>query len=200
VPALRKPHRIGVLLPDVTIEGCRIGTDAGGTIDRGNGGDGINVSNVARATIGGPSASQRNVISGNTGDGIELDASSASAAVIRGNRIGTNANGTAALGNNVGVWIVSPNNMVGGAAAGAGNLVSGNGTGVYILGTGAVGNRVEGNRIGTNAAGTAALGNGTGVYIESAADNVVGGTVTGAGNLISGNGNGVLLRLRRRHE
>ncbi len=75
------------------------------------------------------------------------------------------------------------------------------GAGVHIMGAGATGNRIEGNRIGTNAAGTAALRNANGVVIESASNNVIGGTAgttpggacNGACNLLSGNNNGVIL-------
>ncbi len=103
--------------------------------------------------------------------------------------IGTTSDGTTALPNGgYGISITSSNNnLVGGVAAGARNVISGNGTvGVAILST-ASGNRLEGNYIGTNASGTAALPNAEGgVQIESA-NNTVGGTAAGAGNLISGN-------------
>jgi hypothetical protein len=49
------------------------------------------------------------------------------------------------------------------------------------------GNAVQGNHIGTDVAGTTALGNFIGVYLYGASGNTIGGTVTGAGNLISGN-------------
>ena len=87
-------------------------------------------------------------------------------------------------------------NTIGGSAAGAGNLISGNlqhGLGIYNSGT--TNNVVQGNRIGTNAAGTAALGNGfnnayAGVTIQSGAtNNLIGGPTAAAGNLISGNQN-----------
>ena len=54
-----------------------------------------------------------------------------------------------------------------------------------------MGNRVEGNFIGTDATATKPLGNGSGsnegVRVEDAPSNTIGGTVTGAGNLISNN-------------
>ena len=49
-------------------------------------------------------------------------------------------------------------NTIGGTAAGAGNLISGN-TGLGIELSSAPGNLIQGNFIGTNAAGTTALGN-----------------------------------------
>jgi hypothetical protein len=78
---------------------------------------------------------------------------------------------------------------VGGTAAGAGNLISGNGgDGIDFLSL--VGdNLIEGNLVGTDATGTKAIGNArTGVYFFGGSNNSVGGTTAGAGNLISGNG------------
>jgi hypothetical protein len=62
--------------------------------------------------------------------------------------------------------------------------------GVQIDGSGATGNKIEGNFIGTNASGTQDLGNtGDGVLISAgASNNTIGRTASGAGNAISGNG------------
>ncbi|HYI45089.1 MAG TPA: hypothetical protein VE174_06450 [Actinomycetota bacterium] len=120
--------------------------------------------------------------------GIRLEGSGGNS--IQGNRIGTNAAGTDDLSNYVGVFISGPNNTVGGSGAGARNLISGNsGYGVRISGSGATGNSLQGNLIGTNAAGTAALYNWRGVFIDGAPSNTVGGPGAGAGNVISGNQN-----------
>ena len=111
--------------------------------------------------------------------------------MVAGNYIGTNAAGTAALGNSGdGVEIDSgaSSNTVGGSAAGMGNIISGNaGNGVFI--TGGNSNQIEGNFIGTNVTGTVALANADeGVEIAGGTGNTVGGAVAGAGNVISGNG------------
>jgi hypothetical protein len=87
------------------------------------------------------------------------------------------------------------NVTIGGTTVGARNLVSGNqGNGVTIdLFSYSV---VEGNYIGTDATGTKALGNAAdGVEItDGSFNNTMGGTVAGAGNLISGNRqNGILI-------
>ena len=86
---------------------------------------------------------------------------------------------------------------MGGTTTGARNVISGNvGNGVQILGPGAMYNLVAGNDIGTNAAGTGALRNHSdGVVIDDGAThNTVGGTSTGARNVISANvQNGVAL-------
>ena len=70
------------------------------------------------------------MISGNSGGcGLTIAGSN----TVEGNYIGTNAAGTAALGNGTGlsdvpagVFIGGSNNQVGGTAAGAGNVISGN--------------------------------------------------------------------------
>ena len=73
-------------------------------------------------------------------------------------------------------------------ASGAGNLISGNWTGIKVSGAD---NLIEGNKIGTDITGTVALGNmDWGVVLQEAADNTVGGSTAGAGNLISGNDEG----------
>ncbi len=88
-------------------------------------------------------------------------------------------------------------NVIGGATPGAGNVISGNGQdGVIIQGSGASGNLLAGNLIGTDAAGTTALANTglAGILVYDANDNTIGGTATGAGNVVAGNtGNGIQL-------
>jgi hypothetical protein len=142
--------------------------------------------------IGGTGLGEGNVISGNS-IGIDFNQQGASANVVQGNRIGTDKTGTVDLGNSTGINILrGSNNLIGGPSPAARNLISGNdNSGITIAGDNAnpaEGNLIRGNYIGTNAAGTAALGNGAGITL--AAKNVtVGGTATGEGNLISGNGN-----------
>ncbi len=112
---------------------------------------------------------------------------------IAGNFIGVNAGGAAALGNsNDGIRVDGgDNNLIGGAAPGARNLISGNYDGVQLQND-ADGNRIQGNIIGSDASATLDLGNNdNGIDIQSGSDNnLVGGTAAGEGNLIFGN-NGV---------
>jgi CSLREA domain-containing protein len=173
------------------IEGNYIGTDVTGTIDLGNSWYGVRISGVPSNTIGGTAAGTRNVISGNEWDGVFIADSGATGNQILGNFIGTDVNGTAALGNSQrGVLIGgAPNNTIGGTEAGARNIISGNGyNGVEIYGSAATGNQVQGNYIGTDVTGTADLGNSlAGVNMGYAADNTIGGTEAGARNIISGN-------------
>ncbi len=141
-------------------------------------------------TIGGSSALAGNVIAANRTQGVLLRHDGTSNNVVQGNYIGTNAAGTAALGNSQGVQIAlgASLNTIGGTTAGARNLISGNrNEGVELTDAGTVNNLVLGNYIGTDAAGAAALGNRDGVRIVSGAQfNEIGGSAA-AGNLISGN-------------
>lgn len=118
--------------------------------------------------------------------GIRLDVSGAN--VVQGNFIGTNAAGTASLPNDrAGIEINgSPNNQIGGVTAEDRNIIAGNGIyGIYLYNSGASGNHIEGNFIGVDVTGGAPLGNGRGIFIEQAPNNVIGGTATGTGNVIS---------------
>src|SRR5262249_20004216 len=135
------------------VQGNLIGTDATGTYAIGNAW-GIICGQSANNLIGGTTAAARNVISGNFGPGIESYGTDASGNVLEGNYFGTNAAGTAAVGNNGdGVLIEgSSNNTIGGTAAGAGNLISGNGyNGINLFDYfgATVNNLVQGNFIGT---------------------------------------------------
>jgi titin len=177
---------------NLTIQGNYIGTDASGTLARGNGYFGIEA-NGSDVLIGGTAAGAGNLISGQNptagGGGIALSAGSN--VVVQHNLIGTDRSGNSAIPNGVGIWINggASGDLVGGTTAAARNLIAGNTSdGVQIEGP-ASDNVVEGNYIGTNAAGTGALGNGVGVIIYGGATgNTVGGTTAGARNLISGSG------------
>ena len=68
----------------------------------------------------------RNIISGNSGDGVLID-SSASDAVVQANFIGTDFTGNAALSNGTnGVEIAGSFNTIGGTTVAARNIISGN--------------------------------------------------------------------------
>ncbi len=82
-------------------------------------------------------------------------------------------------------------NVIGGADAGDGNLVSGNlAIGIRIVGVAAAGNLVIGNRVGVAADGVTALGNASfGIQVmEGATGQRIGGTAPGEGNLVAFNG------------
>ncbi len=178
----------------VVILGNLIGTNAAGTARLPNLQDGISVIDGANNdTIGGTTAGAGNLISGNGWDGIlvcGVEHSGTGNVTIQGNKIGTNLAGTAALDNasdGVQVNWGASGVVIGGTATGAGNLISGNaGDGVHIFRS--TGNTVQGNKIGTDVTGKVAIENHfDGVYLGSG-DNTIGGSTTGAGNVIAGNG------------
>jgi parallel beta-helix repeat protein len=144
------------------VQGNYIGTDATGTLDLGNVGNGIDIRSNDNV-VGGLLAEARNIISGNNADGIFVGASQNR---IQGNHIGTNAAGTAAIGNTgEGIGIVGSSNLIGGPFAAARNVISGNmqqGIEINGLGSGSAStlNTIQNNYIGTNAAGTGNVGNG----------------------------------------
>ena len=186
----------GILIDDAggngnQVQGNLIGTDSTGRFDLGNAFAGVWIE-TAGNLIGGSSTSARNVISGNDQSGVYIFGMAASNNLVQGNFIGTDLNGTAALANSFGGVNVTnaPSNLIGGSVIGAGNLISGNSSrGVYFQGTNARLNRVEGNFIGTDISGSVAIPNSGGVFFFGSPSNTVGGTVTGAANLISGNNN-----------
>ena len=177
------------------IEGNWIGLSAAG-LPLGNGESGLFL------LRGGASSISGNVVAGNARYGIEILSSTAIGSTITDNFIGTDAAGTAGLGNLVGGVLVdrAPGLFIG--LPGHGNVIAGNGStgaggGVRIEGAGASGNVVQGNFIGVLADGVTVLGNrGHGVRISVAASsNQIGGVEAGEANVIAGNsGAGVALK------
>jgi hypothetical protein len=197
----------------LVISGFRIFVPAtvvtGGIVLEGKGGDvvagnflGTNVAGTAATTavngiglfefgstndtVGGTSPADRNLISGNAGVGVDIDANS-TGTLIEGNFIGTDATGTTALPNGSdGIISQASNTTVGGAASGAGNLISGNNAvGFFNEGGSTTGIVVQGNLIGTDVTGTKGLGNGNFGVAISGSNSTVGGTDPGARNVIS---------------
>jgi hypothetical protein len=106
------------------IEGNFIGTDATGTLDRGNVDDGVDIEGARDVTVGGILSGQRNLISGNNGDGIEVG-SGGGTNKVQGNLIGTQKDGSTIMGGSeVGVNISSAGNTVGGVELGAANTIA----------------------------------------------------------------------------
>jgi hypothetical protein len=108
---------------------------------------------------------------------------------VEGNFIGTNPTGDARHANSfdgIKIEFNSLGNLIGGTTPGARNILSGNGNGININQSSTM--TVQGNYIGTNAAGTAAIPNVTDGLFISTSNNLIGGTVPGARNIISGNG------------
>ncbi len=151
------------------VSGNYIGVDASGANALPNQGSGVSIWGASYNVIGGATLGERNVISGNDGQGVNINGSGTVSNTVSGNLIGTDASGMIALGNELcGVTISdgAAYNVIGGDTAGERNLVSGNrggqpnptcGAGIAI--NGAYFNRVIGNFVGTDISGAADLGN-----------------------------------------
>ncbi len=189
------------------IQNNYIGTDVTGMVAVANGmndefGDGIEINGGSGNDI------VSNLISGNTKEGVYVYAG-ATDNTIRGNSIGTNAAGTAAIPNqDDGVDIrETTGNTVGGPEESDANVISGNvHEGIEIAGwvraiavgdgatvtpgsSGFGGTLVQGNVIGSNLEGDVVLANlGSGIEIEYSDNNLL------SNNFITSNGeNGVLI-------
>jgi hypothetical protein len=179
------------------IEGCFIGITPDGTTARPNG-RGVDVT-TSGTLVGGTSPAQRNVVSGNALVGILANADGS---LVAGNYIGTDATGTHAVPNAVGIQFAGPHttSLVGGTAPGAANLISGN---LFGIGLGAApglfssfteGVIVQRNLVGTAANGVDPLGNNQGIVI-SGSRNLIGGPTASTGNIVAFNKfNGVVVR------
>lgn len=135
------------------VYGNYIGVDATGSLDRGNSQEGIDLEFGSNNTIGGPLAGQRNILSGNGSDGIEIDGGDGN--IVQNNYIGTDVTGTVIIPNvrdgidiNENGGDGAANNLIGGTGANEGNLIRGNTLyGVQVRDTPAVDNAILGNRI-----------------------------------------------------
>ncbi len=151
-----------------------VGTDVSGTVDLGNTSYGVVMDAGANNnTIGGTSAAERNVISGNNSFGVRFGGAGTSNNVVQGNYIGTDVSGALALGNSTGV--VNDNsatsNRIGGVSAGAGNLIAYNtNRGVAMVSAGDINNPILGNAIHSNGSLAIDLGSPNGVTLNDAGD------------------------------
>ncbi|HMT09655.1 MAG TPA: NosD domain-containing protein, partial [Pyrinomonadaceae bacterium] len=149
--------------------------------------------------IGGSAPGEGNLVSGNSQNGIQIT-NYANNNRIEGNIVGLKVDGSSFLSNANGISIFSAahSNTIGGTAAGAGNVISGNVASGVIMIDGANNNTVAGNKIGTDPTGMLDRGNGFyGVYLVQGStvgffttNNMIGGTAPGSRNLISGNNSG----------
>jgi hypothetical protein len=177
----------------VTIKGNYVGVAADDSVALGNDNFGIGVSDVPSLTIGGTAAGSGNVISGNGASGISAVGGTTTGLKIQGNLIGTSASGTVPHGNaSHGIQVFSaPAATIGGTSAAARNVIAANGGDGILMGS-LTGGTIEGNYIGIDVNGTgsaATTGNqGNGIEIDTAPSVTVGGTATGAGNVISNSG------------
>ena len=170
------------------LAGNRIGTSADGTEAVGNASNGIYDFNGPNVIEG------QNVISGNGGNGINISLTSVGD-IVRGNLIGTNAAGSAALPNGEdGIFVYGAGNVtIGGASR---NVISGNRLmGVEFAPGGIVTpfGTVSNNYIGLGSDGETVLPNlARGISIAPGASPLL-DSITVSGNTIAGNPLGIML-------
>jgi titin len=168
------------------IQNNYIGLNAAGTSALANETYGIHICG-SNNTIGGTDALAGNVISGNTGNGVEIQAASGPAFPATGNQLVHNFIGTDATGLNSvqnmknGVLITADGTIL------SGNTISGNFLDGVLV-DGHQGTLLTGNFIGVNSAGFLPINNvGNGITLHNASNNWIGGGGAGVGNVISGN-------------
>ena len=173
------------------------GYSSGGRIELSGASAGIGVNGLVIAspsTVRGLVINRFQATFGSGGNGVVLE-TSGGGSLLLDNRIGTNAAGTAVLGNAAaGVLVAhSAGNRIGATAIGeVGNVISGNGEGIRMVGL-ANANVVASNRIGTDFSGTQDLGNlGDGIALLGASNTTV--ISASQTQVISGNGgNGITI-------
>jgi len=187
------------------VEGCYLGTDILGTSagqsSLSNSGFGITVFGQGAYVVGGLLPAERNLISGMRGAFSNLGA--ANGMRIQGNLIGTDATGSAPIGNEIALYFTEmTNSLIGGTESAARNVISA--SRFYAIGFSAssagafAGTRVEGNYFGTDVSGGKRLGNGTEASFPTilgqgaGCQMSIGGLAPGQANLIAfGGGAGI---------
>jgi CSLREA domain-containing protein len=172
------------------VAGNYLGTNAAGNANFPNPNNGVGITVLSPGnTVGGLTAADRNIISGNRSQnvqmGIDVFGANAIGNKIIGNYIGVDVTGNTALGQvNAGIRLANASGtIVGGPTAAERNVISGNFENMDI--GGGHDNKVQGNFIGTRADGTGGLTAGYGVWIETdSKNNIIGGINAGEGNVI----------------
>ncbi|MCR9171133.1 MAG: right-handed parallel beta-helix repeat-containing protein [bacterium] len=177
------------------IRGNYVGLDVNGTSGIGNAENGISLNGCPNTTIGGTGANEMNVISDHNFHAIVLNNSSDICSII-GNNIGTNAAGTATIGNDdSGVIVInSSGTIIGGTSAAAGNVLSGSLSEYGIFAISSSGLEIYGNYVGTDRTGVLNLANADGGirFDFGAGASAIGGAGAGEPNIIAfNNGYGV---------
>jgi hypothetical protein len=153
------------------VQGNYIGSDATGMLSRGNDFAGVAVFGDGNV-IGGSGAGEGNLISGSTLSGVTI--SFGDSTRVQGNLIGTDATGTAALGEPQGIGIQltrdanTSNTLIGGTAAGQANVIAFNGTGISLAD-----NSMTATSMGTTIRGNSIFSTVTGPAIDLKADGAV---------------------------
>jgi parallel beta-helix repeat protein len=178
------------------LEGCWIGLRLNGSLVHSNM-QAIVIDNGRGNVIGGTNAAARNVIAGAVFSGVYIYEGKWNS--ILGNYIGTDISGSNAIGNGwradggandaAGIHLdTSVSNIIGGVESGARNLIGGNTIGILVRSF-STANTIQGNWIGLDSGGAAPLAGRKqvfGIRLLTSDANIIGGTVAGAGNVISG--------------
>ncbi len=132
-----------------TVSGNYIGTDVSGSSDLGNAFYGVEIIGAQNNTIGGQTAGEWNVISGNVRNGVRMYWDGTDGNTVSGNYIGTDETGTQELGNGYDGIIIEAgpqNNTIG-----PDNLIALNGSdGVEVRGNDTLSNTITLNSIHSN--------------------------------------------------
>ena len=121
------------------VAGNFIGTNATGTAAIANGGNGITIGSGASAnTIGGSTTAVANVISGNTGFGIQVDGAATLGNILANNWVGTGAAGIGAVPNAGGALEITNGAAVLARGAFSGNVVNQGTLGLWDDATGVI--------------------------------------------------------------
>lgn len=189
----------GVAMRGDVVENVIIGNIVGlrpdGSLYARNWGDGIDLNyGAARNRIGGLGEGEKNLISGNHGEGIEIShGPMTSGNIVQGNLIGTDATGLSGdpLGHGNTGYGVSLEGDVTDNVIGPGNIIANNEQGgIHVYGPQNTGNIITGNAIGVNASGAPLPNRGEGIHVRyEATDQTI-----GPDNVIAWNdGPGILL-------
>jgi hypothetical protein len=150
-----------------------------GIVLSGGGGAG----NTSNMTIGGLTPAAGNVFACAT----DLRLTNMSAVAVQGNKFGVDPSGTRGISRGIGtgIYVEGGDNtvVIGGTAAGAGNVIGSHLTGIASFG--GHDTVIQGNFIGTDSTATIDLGNvREGIYFQTASNNTIGGTGAGEANAI----------------
>lgn len=176
-----------------TIKHNFLGVAADGVSDIGNTGNGLYLAGTSGAMIGG-SIGEGNIASGNTSYGIRL--TNSDNIDVRGNYLGTSADGLSAIPNLNGLYVtVGSNIRVGDMLSSNRNVISGNtNDGAIFISTS--NSQFVGNYVGVDATGNTSLANGwSAVAIQNSTNIAVGGTLSEQSNVITGStaGSGIYI-------
>lgn len=173
---------VGEITGVATVQGNYIGTDTSGTLARGNGLDGVGVHLAPGVIIGGSTAGAGNLISANGDNGVSI--SNTNGVSVKGNRIGTQADGVSALGNtSSGVYSFfnATNARIGGTAAGEANVIAFNASNGVSVDFSVTAHVISANSIHSN--GSTAANVGIDLGFDGLTPNDAGDADTGANNI-----------------